>query len=53
MQLIDKQLPVALNDVQVQFFKLVMQAALLLVAQKYLALSLPGCMVVLYLVQRV
>ncbi|OIW22995.1 putative ABC transporter [Coniochaeta ligniaria NRRL 30616] len=53
MQLIDKQLPVALNDAVVQSFKLIMQAALLFMAQKYLALSLPGCMVVLYIVQRV
>ncbi|KAB5582239.1 putative ABC transporter [Coniochaeta sp. 2T2.1] len=53
VQLIDKQLPVALNTVAVQTFKLLMQAVLLFIAQKYLALSLPECMIVLYVVQRV
>ncbi|KAB5513252.1 ABC transporter-like protein [Coniochaeta sp. 2T2.1] len=53
VQLIDKQLPVALNNVAVQTFKLLMQAVLLFIAQKNLALSLPGCMIVLYVVQRV
>lgn len=53
MQLVDKTLPTALNDVTVQTFKLIMQAALLLVAQRLLAVSLPACAAVLYGVQRV
>lgn len=53
MQLIDKQLPVAVTSLGVQLFKLITQAILLFLAQKHLALSLPGCMVVLYVVQKV
>lgn len=53
MQLVDKTLPTALNDVTVQTFKLIMQAALLLAAQRLLAVSLPACAAVLYGVQRV
>ncbi|KAF8851871.1 putative ABC transporter [Acephala macrosclerotiorum] len=53
IQLIDKQLPSACSNMSAQIFKLVMQAVLLFVAQKYLAMSLPACMVVVWIVQKV
>ncbi|KAJ2990299.1 hypothetical protein NUW58_g3015 [Xylaria curta] len=53
MQFIDKQLPSALQTVVTQIFKLLMQVILLCVAQKWLAASLPACMLVLYIVQKV
>jgi len=36
-----------------EIFKLLMQATLLIVAQKWLALSLPACLIVVYVVQKV
>ncbi|KAI5860382.1 putative ABC transporter [Durotheca rogersii] len=53
IQLLDKQLPSALANTTNQIFKLLMQAALLLMAQKYLALSLPACVVLVYVIQKV
>ncbi|CAG8955431.1 hypothetical protein HYFRA_00010296 [Hymenoscyphus fraxineus] len=53
IQLIDKQLPPALSNVTTQIFKLMMQAALLFVAQKWLALSLPACILVVYIIQKI
>ncbi|KAJ8063871.1 hypothetical protein OCU04_007725 [Sclerotinia nivalis] len=53
IQLIDKKLPSALQTVVTQIFKLSMQVMLLFVAQKWLAVSLPACMVVVYVVQKV
>ncbi|KAI0535783.1 putative ABC transporter [Xylaria digitata] len=53
IQFIDNQLPSALQTVVVQILKLVMQVILLCVAQKWLAVSLPACMFVLYIVQKV
>ncbi|TGJ81726.1 hypothetical protein E0Z10_g7042 [Xylaria hypoxylon] len=53
IQLIDNQLPSALQTVVVQILKLVMQVILLCVAQKWLAVSLPACIFVLYVIQRV
>ncbi|KAI0859592.1 putative ABC transporter [Xylaria cubensis] len=53
IQLIDKQLPSALATLVTQIFKLLMQIVLLCVAEKWLALSLPICMAVVYVVQKV
>ncbi|KAF2968293.1 hypothetical protein GQX73_g5239 [Xylaria multiplex] len=53
IQFIDNQLPSALQTVIVQILKLVMQVIILCVAQKWLAVSLSACMLVLYIVQKV
>ncbi|CZR52737.1 related to multidrug resistance protein [Phialocephala subalpina] len=53
IQLIDKNLPTTFSNVGVQVFKLFMQAVLLFIAQKYLAMSLPACMLLVYLVQKI
>ncbi|ORY66313.1 putative ABC transporter [Pseudomassariella vexata] len=53
IQLVDKQLPSALANLSNQVFKLFAQAALLLVAQKWLVVSLPVCSVIIYAVQKV
>ncbi|KFY45085.1 hypothetical protein V495_03127 [Pseudogymnoascus sp. VKM F-4514 (FW-929)] len=53
VQLIDKQLPSALSSIGTQIFKLLMQVALLFIAQKWLVLSLPACMILVYIVQKV
>ncbi|KAM0143977.1 hypothetical protein ACHAP3_001246 [Botrytis cinerea] len=53
IQLVDKQLPPALQTIITQIFKLLMQVILLFVAQKWLTVSLPACMLVVYVVQKV
>ncbi|KAI0391308.1 putative ABC transporter [Xylariaceae sp. FL0594] len=53
IQLIDKQLPSALQIVVTQIFKLLMQIILLCLAQKWLAATLPACMAVLWVVQKI
>lgn len=53
IQLIDKQLPPALQSIVTQISKLVMQIILLCVAERWLAVSLPVCMLVVYVVQKV
>ncbi|KAI1809574.1 putative ABC transporter [Poronia punctata] len=53
IQVVDKSLPSALQTVVTQIFKLFMQAILLCFAQKWLVLSLPLCMVVLWVVQKI
>ncbi|KAH8689022.1 putative ABC transporter [Talaromyces proteolyticus] len=53
IQLIDKQLPSALQTIVTQICKLLMQIVLLFMAEKWLSLSLPVCLVVLYVVQKV
>ncbi|KAF4776651.1 hypothetical protein HER10_EVM0007842 [Colletotrichum scovillei] len=53
IQLVDKQLPPAIMSMSNQVFKLLVQVVLLFSAQKLLALSLPLCAAVVYLVQRV
>ncbi|KAI1499120.1 putative ABC transporter [Biscogniauxia marginata] len=53
IQLIDKQLPSALQTVVTQIFKLLMQIILLCMAQKWLAVSLPACALLVYAVQKV
>ncbi|PCH05502.1 ABC transporter, integral membrane type 1 [Penicillium occitanis (nom. inval.)] len=52
MQLVDKQLPSALQTVMIQIFKLLMQVILLCVAEKWLALSLPACVLLVYVIQK-
>ncbi|PQE09792.1 hypothetical protein CJF30_00010773 [Rutstroemia sp. NJR-2017a BBW] len=49
----DKQLPSALQTIVTQICKLFAQIILLFVAQKWLAVSLPACMIVVYIVQKV
>ncbi|KAH2977182.1 hypothetical protein KXW58_005982 [Aspergillus fumigatus] len=53
IQLIDKQLPSALQTVLTQIFKLLMQVILLCMAEKWLTMSLPACMLLVYVVQKV
>ncbi|KAK3903084.1 ABC transporter type 1, transmembrane domain-containing protein [Staphylotrichum tortipilum] len=53
LQLIDKQLPPALANLGNQIFKLLMQLVLLCMAQKWLALSLPACAGLVYVIQKV
>ncbi|KAF7587664.1 hypothetical protein BBP40_006894 [Aspergillus hancockii] len=53
IQLIDKQLPSALQTVLTQIFKLLMQIILLCMAEKWLSMSLPACMLLVYVVQKV
>ncbi|KAL2880163.1 hypothetical protein SGCOL_004548 [Colletotrichum sp. CLE4] len=53
MQLVDRQLPPAIMSMSVQVFKLLVQVVLLLGAQKTLALTLPLCAAVVYLVEGV
>ncbi|ATZ47318.1 hypothetical protein BCIN_02g06110 [Botrytis cinerea B05.10] len=53
IQLVDKQLPPALQTIITQIFKLLMQVILLFVAQKWLTVSLPACMLIVYVVQKV
>ncbi|KAL7629149.1 hypothetical protein AAE478_000668 [Parahypoxylon ruwenzoriense] len=52
LQLVDKQLPSAASSMGTQVFKLLVQAVLLFVAQKLLALTLPVCLVIVYVVQK-
>ncbi|PNP80349.1 hypothetical protein FNYG_05948 [Fusarium nygamai] len=53
MQLIDKSLPPAMLSLSNQVFKLLVQAGLLFSAQKLLTATLPVCVLVVYVVQRV
>ncbi|KAF5718710.1 multidrug resistance-associated 1 [Fusarium mundagurra] len=53
MQLVDKNLPPAILSLSTQVFKLLLQAALLFSAQKLLTATLPICILVVYVVQRV
>ncbi|THV47959.1 hypothetical protein BGAL_0277g00120 [Botrytis galanthina] len=53
IQLVDKQLLPALQTIITQIFKLLMQVILLFVAQKWLTVSLPACVLVVYVVQKV
>ncbi|KAF5584946.1 ABC transporter [Fusarium subglutinans] len=53
MQLVDKSLPPAILSLSNQIFKLLVQAALLFSAQRLLAATLPICVLVVYVVQRV
>ncbi|KAI8961398.1 P-loop containing nucleoside triphosphate hydrolase protein [Daldinia sp. FL1419] len=53
IQLVDKQLASAMSQLFVQVFKLLVQVILLLVAQKLLTLTLPICLMVVYIVQKI
>ncbi|KAG5785091.1 hypothetical protein H9Q73_001249 [Fusarium xylarioides] len=53
MQLIDKSLPPAILSLSKQVFKLMVQATLLFSAQRLLTATLPICILVVYVVQRV
>ncbi|KAF4963705.1 hypothetical protein FSARC_8302 [Fusarium sarcochroum] len=53
MQLVDKQLPPAILALLNQVFKLIVQAALLFSAQKLMTLTIPICVLAVYLIQRV
>ncbi|KAF5563755.1 ABC transporter [Fusarium phyllophilum] len=53
MQLVDKSLPPAILSLSNQVFKLLVQAALLFSAQRLLTATLPICVLVIYVVQRV
>ncbi|KAH8803106.1 putative ABC transporter [Xylogone sp. PMI_703] len=53
MQLIDKQLPTALSNLSTQIFKLLAQTIVLFIVQMWLVLSLPACVAVVYIVQKV
>ncbi|EED19895.1 multidrug resistance protein, putative [Talaromyces stipitatus ATCC 10500] len=52
MQLIDKQLPSALQTVVTQICKLLMQTILLCVTERWLIVSLPACILVVFVVQK-
>ncbi|KAI0521679.1 putative ABC transporter [Xylaria bambusicola] len=53
IQLIDKQLPTAFVTLITQIFKLLMQVILLCIVEKWLALSLPACVAIVYVIQKV
>ncbi|KAI8946261.1 putative ABC transporter [Xylaria longipes] len=53
IQLIDKQLPLALQTVVTQIFKLLMQVILLYISQKWLIVSFPVCAFIVYAVQKI
>ncbi|RFU26545.1 hypothetical protein B7463_g9807, partial [Scytalidium lignicola] len=53
IQLIDKQLPTALSNLSAQICKLLAQTIVLFITQKWLVLSFPACIAVVYIVQRV
>ncbi|KAI0401067.1 putative ABC transporter [Xylaria palmicola] len=53
IQIIDKQLPSALQTLVTQILKLLVQVIVLCKAQKWLALSLPACAILVYWVQKV
>ncbi|KAK4444468.1 ATP-binding cassette-containing protein [Podospora aff. communis PSN243] len=53
MQLIDRSLPPAISGLLTQIFKLLVQIIFLFAAQKVLTLSLPLCVAIVYIVQRV
>ncbi|KAI1466683.1 P-loop containing nucleoside triphosphate hydrolase protein [Daldinia caldariorum] len=53
IQLVDKQLASAMSSLFVQVSKLLVQVILLFVAQKLLTLTLPICLVFVYLVQKI
>ncbi|KAK3192091.1 hypothetical protein K4F52_001718 [Lecanicillium sp. MT-2017a] len=52
MQLVDKQLPSAMQTVITQVFKLLMQTILLCMSEIWLATSLPICVLLVYIIQK-
>ncbi|KAI0133901.1 ABC transporter [Xylariales sp. AK1849] len=53
LELVDKQLPPAILTLSNQVFKLLVQTALLFSAQKLMSVTLPFCLAIVYLIQRV
>ncbi|KAK2028383.1 ABC transporter [Colletotrichum zoysiae] len=53
LELVDRQLPPAILALSNQVFKLAVQTALLFSAQKFMTLTLPFCITIVYLIQRV
>ncbi|KAI0381939.1 ABC transporter [Hypomontagnella monticulosa] len=53
LQLVDRKLPNDVSTVTTQVFKLLVQVIVLFVAQKLLALTLPICLIIVYIVQKV
>ncbi|KAK5995410.1 ABC multidrug transporter B [Cladobotryum mycophilum] len=53
ISLVDRQLPNAFSTLGVQIFKMLVQLVLIIRIQKWLAISLPLCLVVVYFVQRI
>ncbi|KAL6862008.1 P-loop containing nucleoside triphosphate hydrolase protein [Trichoderma novae-zelandiae] len=53
IQLVDRQLPPAILSISNQVFKIMVQTALLFAAQKLMAVTLPICIVTVYLIQKV
>ncbi|EFQ31083.1 ABC transporter [Colletotrichum graminicola] len=53
LELIDRQLPPAILALSNQVSKLIVQTTLLFSAQKFMSLTLPFCLAIVYLIQRV
>lgn len=53
IQLVDKQLPSALQTIVTQVCKLVMQVIVLCMAEKWLTMLFPACILLVYVVQKV
>ncbi|KAI1842151.1 hypothetical protein JX266_011684 [Neoarthrinium moseri] len=53
VQIVDKQLPSALQTIVTQLCKLAMQIVMLYVAEKWLVMLFPVCMLLVYIVQKV
>ncbi|KAL0932221.1 ATP-binding cassette containing protein [Colletotrichum truncatum] len=53
IQMVDRQLPPAILSLSNQIFKLLVQTSLLFSAQKLMASTLPLCIIVVYIVQKV
>ncbi|KAI1414778.1 ABC transporter [Hypoxylon sp. FL1857] len=52
-ELVDRKLAPAMSSTSVQIFKLLVQVILLFVAQKLLTLTLPVCLLIVYVVQKI
>ncbi|QLI66506.1 ABC multidrug transporter B [Metarhizium brunneum] len=53
ISLVDRQLPLALSNLCSQIFKMLAQAVILMQVQRLLLVTLPICIVIVYLVQRI
>ncbi|OTB06021.1 hypothetical protein M426DRAFT_319383 [Hypoxylon sp. CI-4A] len=53
LELVDRKLAPAIQTVFVQIFKLSVQVVLLFVAQRFLSLTLPVCLVIVYIIQKI
>ncbi|KAI0147916.1 ABC transporter [Hypoxylon sp. NC0597] len=52
-QLVDRKLAPAISTMSTQVFKLLVQVVLLFISQKLLTLTLPVCLMIVYVVQRI